>query len=81
MPDRIPSLTAYSPSVPIPSGPGFGHTPPTPPVVPPPSTDPYETDLLPGQEPTTTGTLFLMLIFLMLIAGFWGMMYVMLLHR
>lgn len=35
----------------------------------------------PEAEPTTTGTLFLMMFFLMLIGGFWGMMYWMLLHR
>lgn len=37
----------------------------------------------PGQEeePVTTGTLFLMLMFLMMIAGFWGLMYATVLHR
>jgi hypothetical protein len=32
-------------------------------------------------DPESTGTLFLMVFFLMLIAGFWGIMYVTLLGR
>lgn len=39
------------------------------------------TELGPDEEPTTTGTLFLMLVFLMLIFGFWVLMYVTLLDR
>lgn len=39
------------------------------------------TELSAEEEPVTTGTLFLMLVFLMMIAGFWGLMYVTLLHR
>lgn len=38
-------------------------------------------DLPPEEEPVFTGTLFLMVLFLMLIFGFWGMMYVTLLNR
>jgi len=34
-----------------------------------------------GEEPNTTGTLFLMIIFLMMIAGFWAILYLTLLHR
>jgi hypothetical protein len=37
--------------------------------------------LAPEEEPVFTGTLFLMLILLMLIFGFWVMMYVTLLNR
>lgn len=32
-------------------------------------------------EPTTTGTLFIMIVFLMALAGMWGIMYLMLLGR
>lgn len=32
-------------------------------------------------EPTTTGTLFIMIVFLMALAGMWGIMYFMLLGR
>lgn len=32
-------------------------------------------------EPTTTGTLFIMIVFLMALAGMWGIMYLMLLER
>jgi len=39
------------------------------------------TELTKDQEPTVTGTLFLMAVFLMMIAGFWSMMYDMLIHR
>lgn len=37
--------------------------------------------LPPGEEPIFTGTLFLMVILLMLIFGFWAMMYATLLDR
>lgn len=40
-----------------------------------------DTELSPDEEPVTTGTLFLTLIFLMLIFGFWAMMYLILLDR
>ena len=44
-----------------------------------------ETDATPGlpdeQEPTTTGTLFVMLLFLMALAGMWALMYMVLLER
>jgi hypothetical protein len=37
--------------------------------------------LPPDEEPIFTGTLFLMVLLLMLIFGFWAMMYVTLLNR
>lgn len=43
--------------------------------------EPQQTELAPEEEPTTTGTLFLTIIFLMLIFGFWVMMYLILLDR
>lgn len=39
------------------------------------------TELKPEEEPNTTGTLFLTIIFLMFIFGFWVMMYLILLER
>lgn len=42
---------------------------------------PEETELDPDEEPTTTGTLFLTLVFLMLIFGMWVMMYLILIER
>ena len=45
------------------------------------SAKPSETELRPGEEPDTRGTLFFMVVFLMLIYGFWIMMYNLLLHR
>lgn len=45
------------------------------------SADPDETELRPGEEPKTTGTLFLMIVFLMMIFGFWALMYSLLLER
>lgn len=45
------------------------------------SASPNATELTKEQEPTVTGTLFLMAVFLMMIAGFWTMMYDMLIHR
>jgi hypothetical protein len=41
--------------------------------------DPSE--LPPNEEPTTTGTLFIMILFLMALAGMWGIMYFTLLSR
>lgn len=35
----------------------------------------------PEEEPTTTGTLFIMLVFLMALAGMWVLMYMVLLER
>lgn len=35
----------------------------------------------PEQEPTTTGTMFIMLLFLMALAGMWFLMYMVLLER
>lgn len=45
------------------------------------SSDPQQTELKPEEEPVVTGTLFLTLLFLMLIFGFWVMMYLILLNR
>lgn len=45
------------------------------------STDPEQTELTPEEDPVVTGTLFLTLILLMLIFGFWIMMYFLLLNR
>lgn len=45
------------------------------------SAEPEETDLTPETEPVVTGTLFLAMLLLLLIFGFWAMMYVTLLHR
>lgn len=45
------------------------------------SADPEQTELRPEEEPVTTGTLFLTLVFLMMLFGFWVMMYLMLLER
>jgi hypothetical protein len=39
------------------------------------------TPLPSDEEPNTTGTFFLMIIFLMLIGGFWAIIYLTLLHR
>ena len=38
-------------------------------------------ELSPDEEPTTTGTLFIMVLFLMALAGMWGIMYFTLLNR
>jgi hypothetical protein len=54
-----------------------------PDAVPPPSGS-HETDepgVSPAEEPTTTGTLFIMMIFLMALAGMWVLMYFVLLGR
>ncbi len=40
-----------------------------------------DTGLPPDEEPTTTGTLFIMILFLMALAGMWGIMYLTLLNR
>ena len=39
------------------------------------------TELSPEEEPNTTGTLFIMILFLMALAGMWGIMYFTLLSR
>ena len=39
------------------------------------SSDPAETDLAPEDEPVTTGTFFLTLVILMIIAAVWLIMY------
>jgi hypothetical protein len=45
------------------------------------TTDPQKTDMQPEEEPVVSGTLFLTLILLMLIFGFWIIMYITLLNR
>ena len=45
------------------------------------SRDPGATELRPEEEPNTTGTLFLTIVLLMIIFGFWGLMYLTLLDR
>ncbi|HEY8485151.1 MAG TPA: hypothetical protein VIL13_11100 [Longimicrobiales bacterium] len=45
------------------------------------SAEPEETDLTPETEPVLTGTLFFSMLLLLLIFGFWAMMYVTLLYR
>jgi len=46
-----------------------------------PSETPEETGLKPEEQPVVTGTVFLMLLFLMMIFGFWMLMYLTLLNR
>jgi hypothetical protein len=43
--------------------------------------DPSQTEIAPGEEPVATGTLFLMIVFLMIVAGIWSMLYITLLSR
>ncbi len=45
------------------------------------TTRPDPTELAPEEEPSTPGTLFLCLILLMIVAGFWVIIYVQLLGR
>jgi flagellar biogenesis protein FliO len=45
------------------------------------SSYPPESELQPGEEPTTTGTLFLVMIILMIIAAVWVIMYLRVLDR
>ncbi|HEX6308047.1 MAG TPA: hypothetical protein VFZ69_07660 [Longimicrobiales bacterium] len=42
---------------------------------------PVDTELAPDEEPTTTGTLFLVMIILMIIAAVWVIIYIRLLER
>lgn len=62
-------------------------TDPRSPPLPPPeapatgSGRPDQTDLAPEEEPSTPGTLFLCVILLMIVAGFWVIIYIELLHR
>jgi len=42
---------------------------------------PEETELMPGEEPTTTGTLFGVMIILMIIAAVWAIIYLRLLGQ
>jgi len=43
--------------------------------------DPPSPNLAPDEEPVTTGTLFLTMIILMVIAGIWAIVYGLLLNR
>jgi hypothetical protein len=43
--------------------------------------DPHATELSPGEEPVTTGTLFLTFLLLVVIGGVWVIMYRLLLTR
>jgi hypothetical protein len=43
--------------------------------------DPAQTELAPGEEPVATGTLFLMIVLLIIVAGIWSMLYFTLLSR
>lgn len=43
--------------------------------------DPGDSELRPEEEPNTTGTLFLTVVLLMIIFGFWALMYLTLLNR
>ena len=45
------------------------------------TTEPQKADLQPEEEPIVSGTIFLTLIILMLIFGFWIIMYITLLNR
>jgi hypothetical protein len=45
------------------------------------ATDPRATELAPAEEPVTTGTLFLTLIILMIIAALWVIVYLRMLDR
>lgn len=46
-----------------------------------PSVAPHEEPGLQEEEPNTTGTLFIMILFLMALAGMWALMYMVLLER
>jgi hypothetical protein len=43
--------------------------------------DDPDAELPHGEEPVATGTLFIMILFLMLTGGLWGIVYIMLLNR
>lgn len=45
------------------------------------SAERMDTELQPGEEPTTTGTLFLVMIILMIVAAVWAIIYIRLLDR
>ena len=55
-------------------------TPPAHDGPPPPEHDTTHTEISEDEEPVTTGTLFIMILFLMAIAGMWGIMYLTLLN-
>jgi hypothetical protein len=63
-------LDAYAP---LPPGalPATGHDP----------DDPAAAEIPPGEEPVATGTLFIMVLFLMMTGALWGIVYLMLLNR
>ena len=52
-------------------------------TAPPETADPPETDpvLSPEEEPVTTGTLFIMILFLMALGAMWALMYLTLVNR
>lgn len=43
--------------------------------------DPAQASIAPGEEPVATGTLFLMIVLLIIVAGIWTMLYFTLLSR
>ena len=43
--------------------------------------EPRDTRLAPDEEPRTTGTLVILMLFLMALAAMWGLMYLVLLER
>lgn len=45
------------------------------------ATEQEATDVAPDEEPVVTGTLFLTLLFLMMVFGFWATIYILLLNR
>ena len=51
------------------------------PSMPAPNADPDPPRHDPEEEPVTTGTLFIMVLFLMALAGLWALMYLLLLDR
>jgi hypothetical protein len=69
MPPRHPSASGAPDPAEFPTAPATG------------ATDPAFTELRPGEEPVATGTLFLTTILLMIIAGFWIIIYIRLLDR
>lgn len=68
-PDERPDLPTASPDPARATAPATG------------TADVRETELTPEEEPVTTGTLFLTVILLMIIAGFWVILYSRLLER
>ena len=61
---------------------GRGPEPPVRPIAPATgASDPRLTEVAPEEEPSTPGTLFLCVILLMIVAGFWIIIYLRLLDR